>query len=191
MSFDKEMHNYLHNLYHDNIILHKNFLIKLISKNNYDLLQVLIAPKDMKQLEIAKSVITFIDDKFELQKMAKNYNFTNFESNNSDLIKIILRMYYEDNNDIKEFTKESKILSNILFENTLIYYNKNLKLEYIKKINNITGDNINENYMNIICLTIARLEGYLFNQFQDVNFNDFSLEFHKKYTEKVKKINRY
>ena len=107
MNFDKDAEEYLHNLYHNNIMLHKNFLISLISKSNYDLLQVLISPKDIKQLTIAKSVITYIDDKFDLQKVANNYNNLNFELNNSNLIKIILRMYYEDNNDIKEFTSDA------------------------------------------------------------------------------------
>ena len=186
MNFDIETKEYLHNLYHCNIILHQKFLISLISKSNYDLLQVLIAPKDIKQLTIAKSVITYIDDKFELQKVANSYNDIKFEFNKSNLIKIILRMYYEDNNDIKEFTNDSKVLSNILFENILVYNNEDLKLEYIKKINSITGDNIKVDYMNIICLTVSRLEGYLLNKFQCVNFNEFSMEFHKKYTEKIK-----
>lgn len=186
MNFDKDAEEYLHNLYHNNIMLHKNFLISLISKSNYDLLQVLISPKDIKQLTIAKSVITYIDDKFDLQKVANNCNNLNFELNNSNLIKIILRMYYEDNNDIKEFTSDAKILSNILFENILVYYNNDLKLKYINMLNNITGDDIKLDYMNVICLTVSKLEGYLLNEFQCVNFNDFSKEFHKNYTEKIK-----
>lgn len=186
MNFDKEAEEYLHNLYHNNIMLHKNFLISLISKSNYDLLQVLIAPKDIKQLTIAKSVITYIDDKFNMQKLANNCNNLKFELNNSNFIKIILRMYYEDDNDIKEFTSDSRILSNILFENILVYYNEDLKIEYMNKLNKITGDDIKLDYMNVICLTIARLEGYLFNKFQCVDFNDFSIEFHKNYVEKIK-----
>ena len=38
MNFDKDVEEYLHNLYHNNIMLHTNFLISLISKSNYDLL---------------------------------------------------------------------------------------------------------------------------------------------------------
>ena len=188
MDFTLERKKYLDNLYNNNTIIHTSFIINLKIKNKNDLYNVISNPKDSNELSIAKDIIKYIDLKNNLINSFQESNY--YQAISSDFVNIVFDLYFKANNNFIDLIKNYKKISRILFDNIMVHYNKDAKIDFISKFNSIANYCMIEDEIEFICLTVECLESCMFNNYAILNIDEFVSEFFNLYKNSMDSKNK-
>ena len=179
MDFTLERKKYLDNLYNNNTIIHTSFIINLKIKNKNDLYNV---------ISNAKDIIKYIDLKNNLINSFQESNY--YQAISSDFVNIVFDLYFKANNNFIDLIKNYKKISRILFDNIMVHYNKDAKIDFISKFNSIANYCMIEDEIEFICLTVECLESCMFNNYAILNIDEFVSEFFNLYKNSMDSKNK-